>query len=199
MALHSHLLCSRVPHAGSSIQWGAWAAVGMAHGNTAVLTRVERSGMGLVRPTQGLEALGAVLSGGTSPPLAQVGGERAVGRGKHRPLIHSQKISSTLALPLLQAIASPFRFERLLHSLDPVPHIFSHVSAPPKPASGSGALVTPHVAPAAASPAEEETASAADVAAVVRARVQALLGPEVRGHVWQPLACMRHSSATQQA
>lgn len=64
--------CSRSFVAGSSIQWGAWAGVGMAHGNAAVLTRVERSGMGLVLPTKGLEALLAVLGSRPTQHLGQV-------------------------------------------------------------------------------------------------------------------------------
>jgi len=53
----------------SSMQWGAWAEVGMAHGNAAVLTRVEKSGLGLVYPAPGLAALSAVLSGSPSGRL----------------------------------------------------------------------------------------------------------------------------------
>jgi acyl transferase domain-containing protein/acyl carrier protein len=48
--------------ASSSVQWGAWAEVGMAYGNVAVLTRVEKSGLGLVYPAPGLAALSAVLA-----------------------------------------------------------------------------------------------------------------------------------------
>ena len=59
-------------HAGSSIQWGAWSSVGMAHGNTAVLARVEKSGLGVVAPPRGLAALQAVLSGSASAQLVQV-------------------------------------------------------------------------------------------------------------------------------
>ena len=59
-------------HAGSSIQWGAWSSVGMAHGNTAVLASVEKSGLGVVAPARGLAALQAVLSGSASAQLVQV-------------------------------------------------------------------------------------------------------------------------------
>ena len=54
-------LVQSVGVSGSSVQWGAWGEVGMAHGNTAVLTRVEKSGLGVVHPTEGLAALSAVL------------------------------------------------------------------------------------------------------------------------------------------
>ena len=58
--------------AGSSVQWGAWAGVGMAHGNAMVLARVERSGLGVVQPARGLAALQAVLGGSASAQLVQV-------------------------------------------------------------------------------------------------------------------------------
>ena len=131
--LPSHLL------AGSSIQWGAWASVGMAHGNAAVLARVERSGMGVVVPTRGLAALQSVLAGSASAQL-------------------------------VQAIASPFRFERLLHGLDAAPYIFGDVAPP---LEGSTSQAAPTVA--------EPAVSLAEVAAGVRSRVHILLGPEVRG------------------
>lgn len=44
----------------------------MAHRNAAVLTRVGRSGMGLVQPVGGLEALQAVLAESTHGQWAQV-------------------------------------------------------------------------------------------------------------------------------
>lgn len=81
------------------------------------------------------------------------------------------------ALP--QAIASPFRFERLLRDLDPVPYIFSRVAAPPEEPQHT--VADPSIIPAPA-PAVESKASAAQVAERVRGRVQALLGPEVRLH-----------------
>lgn len=47
--------------AGSTVQWGAWIEVGMAHKNTAVLSRVENSGLGVIGPAAGLGALTTVL------------------------------------------------------------------------------------------------------------------------------------------
>ena len=58
--------------AGSSIQWGAWSSVGMAHGNAAVLARVEKAGLGVVAPPRGLAALQAVLSGSATAQLVLV-------------------------------------------------------------------------------------------------------------------------------
>ena len=44
----------------NSMQWGAWAGVGMAASN-AMRLHLERVGMGAVQPVAGLAALGAVL------------------------------------------------------------------------------------------------------------------------------------------
>ena len=44
----------------SSVQWGAWGAVGMAAQNEGVLGRIERMGMGVLRPEDGVAALAAV-------------------------------------------------------------------------------------------------------------------------------------------
>lgn len=59
--------------AGSNIQWGAWVDVGMAHQNAAVLSRVEKSGLGLVQPRRGLAALGGVLGQAVAGGMVQVG------------------------------------------------------------------------------------------------------------------------------
>lgn len=47
---------------GTSIQWGAWAGSGMAAGDQAILRAVERQGMGLVQPSQGLLALSSLFT-----------------------------------------------------------------------------------------------------------------------------------------
>lgn len=57
---------------GSCVQWGAWVDVGMAHQNAAVLARVEKSGLGVIKPTQGLNALEQVLAGSQTGTLTQV-------------------------------------------------------------------------------------------------------------------------------
>jgi len=48
------------------VQWGAWASVGMAAQSTAVLARIERSGMGVIKPATGLKLLHVMLSSGQS-------------------------------------------------------------------------------------------------------------------------------------
>lgn len=45
----------------SSVQWGAWASVGMAAKSPAVLARIRRSGMGAIAPAAGLAVLQAIL------------------------------------------------------------------------------------------------------------------------------------------
>ncbi len=44
-----------------SIQWGAWAEGGMAAGNAATARAVERLGMAMIAPTQGLGAVQSLL------------------------------------------------------------------------------------------------------------------------------------------
>jgi len=53
------------------VQWGAWAAVGMAAASAAALTRIQRSGMGIIPPATGLAALQQLLSA-AGPATAQV-------------------------------------------------------------------------------------------------------------------------------
>ena len=48
-----------------SIQWGAWAGGGMAAGDAGTAARVERTGMALVKPENGLAALSAGVSQST--------------------------------------------------------------------------------------------------------------------------------------
>lgn len=50
------------------MQWGAWASIGMASQSAATLKRIEYSGMGLIKPVQGLEVLQKALTG--SPQTA---------------------------------------------------------------------------------------------------------------------------------
>lgn len=45
----------------SSIQWGAWAGSGMAASSSALIAKLQRSGLDLVQPVNGLNALGIVL------------------------------------------------------------------------------------------------------------------------------------------
>ena len=48
--------------AGTSMQWGAWAIVGMAAQSAANLDRIESVGMGVLSPAIGLQALSAIIS-----------------------------------------------------------------------------------------------------------------------------------------
>jgi len=53
----------------TSIQWGAWAGAGMAAQDHTTALRVERLGMGMVQPTQGLKVLERALSAPFSTPV----------------------------------------------------------------------------------------------------------------------------------
>ena len=65
----SAFVCVLLPHqcpclqglAGLSIQWGAWAEGGMAAANAATAKAVERLGMGMIAPDQGVGAIQALL------------------------------------------------------------------------------------------------------------------------------------------
>ena len=46
----------------TSLQWGAWAGAGMAARDASTATRIQRAGMNMVNPAQGLSALGGVLA-----------------------------------------------------------------------------------------------------------------------------------------
>ncbi len=57
--------------AGHTVQWGAWASVGMAAASAAALARIRRSGMGVITPAAGLALLQRLLSA-AGPSTAQV-------------------------------------------------------------------------------------------------------------------------------
>ena len=58
--------------AASGMQWGAWAGAGMAAGDASTAARVERTGMALLEPHQGLAVLAGMVvrSAAPSPVLA---------------------------------------------------------------------------------------------------------------------------------
>ena len=60
------------PFAGVSVQWGAWSGVGMAANNAAAMARIRKSGMGLVSPKKGLQALIEVLGRSQQQPVVRV-------------------------------------------------------------------------------------------------------------------------------
>jgi hypothetical protein len=68
---HCHFMPGTDSAAGHSVQWGAWAAVGMAAASAAALARIQRSGMGVIQPAAGLQALRRLLSSTADDP-AQV-------------------------------------------------------------------------------------------------------------------------------
>jgi NADPH:quinone reductase-like Zn-dependent oxidoreductase/3-oxoacyl-(acyl-carrier-protein) synthase/acyl carrier protein len=57
--------------AATSVQWGAWAGAGMAAGDSGTAARVERTGMALISPPQGLAMLeGMVLAAKPSDTIS---------------------------------------------------------------------------------------------------------------------------------
>jgi NAD(P)-dependent dehydrogenase (short-subunit alcohol dehydrogenase family)/acyl carrier protein len=55
-----------------SINWGAWAEIGAA-AQRNIAAQIERKGMGLITPEQGIAALAALLNRARTPSIAQVG------------------------------------------------------------------------------------------------------------------------------
>lgn len=85
----------------------------------------------------------------------------------------------------LQAIASPFRFESLLRGLEAVPYIFSAITATAEEEDQQAEHSQPASSGTFAGSSQEMVSPVkpavplAEVAADVRARVHAILGPEV--------------------
>lgn len=143
-------------HSSLSILWGAWS-VGMAGRDGTVAARIRASGMGLIAPAQGLQALAQLLAG-----------QQAM-----------------LGLPLSSAVASPFDWPRLRQAAaGAVPAMFEDVSseagssAPSEPGSNTRmkAAAQPVVGNSSRLP---KALSVADVATQVADLVQASLGSEV--------------------
>lgn len=82
--------------AGLSVQWGAWVEGGMAAGNAATAKAVERLGMAMIAPDQGVGAIQALL------------------------------LRSTVSAPPPVTAAVPFRWGRFIGRLGPgpLPHMF---------------------------------------------------------------------------
>ena len=88
------------------MQWGAWAVTGMASQNANVLARIERSGMGLIQPIQGLWTLHLALNNRIGPLLV-VNPFRwhDMSRGRRNiPAIFSEQISHATPQVLLKSI-----------------------------------------------------------------------------------------------
>ncbi|KAI8473970.1 MAG: hypothetical protein J3K34DRAFT_383389, partial [Monoraphidium minutum] len=93
-----------------SVQWGAWAGAGMAANDPQTAARVERMGMGMVAPAQGLAALEGALAAAAS--------------GGGRPVL----------------AATPIRWRRFLGRLpQPPPALFDAFAAPAPAAAGGAA------------------------------------------------------------
>jgi acyl carrier protein len=130
--------------AASSMQWGAWAGAGMAANDAGTAARVERTGMALLPPQQGLSVLEGMLA-----PAQQL----------------------TVPPPLLAA--SAFAWDKFMRRFGPAaPAFFSEFAAAPTgassaPAGGSSLQKQQRGAAGAGS-----GLSAADRKAAVQAQVQ---------------------------
>ena len=63
------LICAAQGLAGLSVQWGAWAEGGMAAANAGTVKAVERMGMGMIAPEQGICAVeGLLLQAASAAP-----------------------------------------------------------------------------------------------------------------------------------
>ena len=65
-----HLMISGVQGCSSTaVQWGAWAAVGMAAADQVLLQRLVKQGYGALSPLQGLAVLASAVSARTPLPV----------------------------------------------------------------------------------------------------------------------------------
>jgi len=85
----------------SSVQWGAWGQGGMAARDAGVLARIERMGIGVLSPAQGLAVLGAVFSA----------------------------LSNTMVSFSLNLAVSPFDWARISQHMHPLPAVCKDVHA----------------------------------------------------------------------
>lgn len=161
-------------HSSLSVLWGAWS-VGMAGRDAALAARIQRSGMGLIAPAQGLQALA-----------------------------HLVTRQARIRVPLSSAVATPFDWARLQQAASgAVPAMFEDFGS--KTGSGGAHLVAssgrqPAAAetavPASVSSFPARMPSVADVARHVSQLVQASLGSEV-GTIavnWMRRSCSEGSS-----
>ncbi|PNG99823.1 Phenolphthiocerol synthesis polyketide synthase type I Pks15/1, partial [Tetrabaena socialis] len=104
-----------------SVQWGAWAGGGMAAQDAQTAARVERMGMALIAPQQGLAALQGVLASLSLPAGAPSGG-----------------LSGPRGRPDAVVAANPFRWPTFLRRL-PQPPAFLSLVAPGSAPAAAGA------------------------------------------------------------
>ncbi|GBG00647.1 type I polyketide synthase, partial [Raphidocelis subcapitata] len=152
-----------------SIQWGAWADVGMAAGSELVARKVAALGMSMLSPADGLAALERLLC---CPALPGGGGGGSPARA--------------LALPPPVAPAVPFVWGRLFSGAAAaagLPRLFEdlrreHAATAVTPVAAAAAWPAPRGA-AVARPAPAAPLSAEGALAGVREAVAAVLGREV--------------------
>ena len=79
----------------SSVQWGAWAGAGMASQNAATAARLQRAGMWMLSPQQGLEALGAVMDAPAAPAAPAVVAALAMDWARFGSMLPSVPVCAT--------------------------------------------------------------------------------------------------------
>eukprot|EP00873_Tetraselmis_striata_P016306 jgi/Tetstr1/436570/TSEL_025367.t2 len=84
-----------------SVNWGAWAGGGMAAGDAGTAVRMERMGIGMVRPEAGLAALGEILTHSSKPQVAV------------SPTIWSRFVTANKMLPMFEDITAGLGTEDL--------------------------------------------------------------------------------------
>ncbi|KAL4457259.1 hypothetical protein ABPG75_012124 [Micractinium tetrahymenae] len=106
--------------AGSSVQWGAWAGIGMVADNAAVHRAMQRSGVGMLQPPQGLAAMQQLVTAAAAASAAalavipfdwrrfmqQPARAAAFFYGEHRQAPAAQAASDGTSLPLLLAASA---------------------------------------------------------------------------------------------
>ena len=102
----------RSGHPVSSLQWGAWGNGGMAARDAGVLARIERMGIGVLSPEQGLAVLGAVL--GSFAGAGVMGGASC----RFNQLVPARDLA-----------ISPFDWARITQHVRPLPPVCRDVCA----------------------------------------------------------------------
>lgn len=101
-------------HPASSLQWGAWGNGGMAAKDAVVLARIERQGIGVLSPEQGLAVLDAVFGS-----FAGIAGVSSAG-GAFSDDIGQLGTARNLAV-------SPFDWGRIVQHVRPLPPVCREV------------------------------------------------------------------------
>ena len=158
-----------------SVQWGAWGGAGMASAHASTLRSVQRIGMGVVSPAQGLAALASALAVGSCGPSSLT---RSVGVAAVSPLelpkllANAKHLRAVLSEPGVSMSAAP---------VAPAPSAPKSAGARGPGAGAGGRRAAPRGAAgkAAARGGSAGSAVAARVQATVSSVLHSLLGQDV--------------------